>query len=290
MSAADVAGVMERIAGGSTLEGLTQLFQLEGSDPLTRLNQALYAPARDPDTPIVQEEIERLQSQLIGASGKERAVILYNLGCLALFMDEIADARMYFQESLNLAPGFLPSRHNLGYTAELLAEIAEAERLYGEVLEQSPEFILSRLSLALVKLNQGQRDAALAELHSLAERMPGDASIALYLSRALLTSGIVSDAAEVLTLLGDVPGWEQYPDLRECSAYASYLLHEIPEAEAEFRRLLDEDEGNQFARIGLMRILAERDAIVELIPHAEALDAAAPTDESSHLLGMLKQG
>jgi len=109
----------------------------------------------------------------------------------------------------------------------------------------------------------------------------------LYLSRGILASGDPSEAAEVLTLMGDPQSWQSFPDLRECYAYASFLLNELPEAEKHFRALLEEDQSNQFARVGLMRILAGREAWEELASHAESLHAAAPTEKSAALVERL---
>jgi len=146
---------------------------------------------------------------------------------------------------------------------------------------------LSRLNMALIDLELGRREAGLTALRQLVSEQPGNPSLVLHLCRAVLATADPSGAAEVPLLLGDLPDWQQYPDLRECHAFASFLLNELPEAEAAFRSLLEEDPGNQFARVGLMRILAGREAWEELASHAETLHAAMPTDQSSALVEKL---
>jgi predicted Zn-dependent protease len=289
MTANGLTKVFEMIAAGNTLEALRQIYALGDADDLVRLNRALYAPAREGGENLLQQERERLLAQLSRAAGRDRAVVLYNLGCLSLAEDEVIEARLYFRQALDAWPEYLPARHNLAHTEDLLAEEDEAEVLYREVLAAMPGMALSRLNLALIDLELGRREAGLAALRALLSEQPRNPSLALYLCRGLLASASPSDAAEVLSLLGELPDWERYPDLRECHAYASFLLNELTEAEAAFRRLLDEDQSNQFARVGLMRILSGREAWDELASHAESLHAAAPSEQTAALLERLNE-
>jgi predicted Zn-dependent protease len=270
------------------LEALKALYELPTDDALARLNRALYASAADPEAEeTIQGERERLLGQLGSSGGRQRAAILHNLGCLSLAQDEIAEARTQFQNALEASPDYLPARHNLAHAADILAEEGEARVLYREVLDANPDLALSRVNLALIDLELGERESGLAALRSLAAEQPENPTLALHLCRGLLASGNPSDAAEVLSVLGGLPGWERYPDLRECHAFASLLLNERDEAERIFRSLLQEDDGNQFARTGLMRILAGREAWKELAAHAETLHAAAPTERTAELLRRL---
>jgi len=287
MAAVGMTDVLELMSSGNTLEALRHLYALGDSEPLARLNRALYAAARDGNDALLMEERERLLVLLTRASGEARAVILYNLGCLALAEDEVVEARLYFRQALAAWPEYLPARHNLAHTCDLLAEEDEAVELYQQVLAAMPEMALSRLNLALIDLELGRRESGLASLRQLLSEQPGNPSFTLHLCRAILATANPSEAAEVPTLLGELNDWQRFPDLRECHAFASYLLNELSEAEAAFRGLLDDDPNNQFARVGLMRILAGREAWQELSSHAEALHAAAPTDQTAHLIQQL---
>jgi len=203
---------------------------------------------------------------------------------LSLAQDEIAEARVHFHNALLAAQDYLPSRHNLAHAADILAEEDAARVLYREVLDADPALALSRVNLALIDLELGQRESGLSALRELLGEQPSNPTLALHLCRGLLASGKPADAAEVHSILGAIAGWERFPDLRECHAYASLLLNENAEAESMFRALLAEDDGNQFARTGLMRILASREAWPELAAHAETLHAALPTDRTAELL------
>jgi predicted Zn-dependent protease len=289
MADAGMTGVLDLISSGDTLEALSQLYALGESDPLARLNRVLYTPDHANAEALLSEERERLLGVLSRSEGHPRAVVLYNLGCLALAEDEVVEARLYFRQALEQWPEYLPARHNLAHTSDLLAEEDEAEVLYDQVLGARPEMALSRLNLALIDLELGRRDKGMEGLRQLVAEQPRNPSLVLYLCRAILATGNPSDAAEVPDLLAGLGDWQRYPDLRECHAYASYLLNELAEAETAFRGLLDEDPNNQFARVGLMRILAGQEAWSDVASHAEALHAAAPTEQSANLVQRLTE-
>jgi predicted Zn-dependent protease len=274
----------ELIAAGNTLEGLRRLYELPPDDALARLNRVLYAPGAPGAEDTIYAERERLLGLLASSAGHERAVVLHNLGCLSLAQDEIAEARVHFHNALLAAEDHLPSRHNLAHAADILAEEDAARVLYREVLDADPSLALSRVNLALIDLELGQRESGLSGLRTLVAEQPANPTLALHLCRGLLASGNPADAAEVHAILGGLADWELFPDLRECYAFASLLLNEKAEAEAMFRALLAEDDGNQFARTGLMRILASRETWPELAAHAETLHAAMPTDRTGELL------
>lgn len=290
MTDTGITQVLERIAAGNTLEALESLYSLPGSeDRLTAVNRVLYSPRKEEEEqPAVQEEWERHQRLLQELEGVERAPVLYNLGCLALYRDETVDARLYFQEALEADPALIPARHNLAYTTELLADWDEAERGYRQVLEQAPDFVLSRLNLGLLLLQAGRTDEGVALLRALHGGYPENPSLALYLSRALLRTGEPGPAKEVLGLLDALPDWTRYPDLGECHAYARFLAGDVDDAEQEFRSLLWDDDHNAFARLGLMHILAARGDNQELASHALKLHAAQPSEDTANLLDRLQ--
>jgi tetratricopeptide (TPR) repeat protein len=284
MAATGFDHALELIASGNTLEGLRELYELPAGDPLASLNRVLYAPGEPGAEDTIQDERERLLGRLAASSGRGRAVVLHNLGCLCLAQDEIAEARVHFRNALAAAEDYLPSRHNLAHAADILAEEDDARVLYYQVLDADPALALSRVNLALIDLELGQRESGLAALRTLVGEQPANPTLALHLCRGLLASGNPPDAAEVLTIIGAIGGWERFPDLRECYAFASLLLNERAEAESMFRGLLAEDDNNQFARTGLMRILAAQEAWPELATHAETLHAATPTGGTAELL------
>lgn len=289
MTESAITGVLRLIVAGNTLEALSRLFRLPDDNPLEALNRVLYSHTRESKNPTVLRQIEHHQSQLATATGRARAIILYNLGCLALYQDEIVQAKLYFEQALELLPDWLPIRHNLAFTEELMAEGDQAGRHYAEVIRQNPDFTLSRLNLALLAIQDGRTDEGLATLRQLSETSLDDASLTLYLSRALLHQGTPTDGEEVLGLLENVEDWQRYPDLRECHAFACYLLGRNDEAESAFRALLEDDSYNIFARLGVIKVLCARSEWQELATHAKRLDEVNSTDETRQLLQQLRE-
>ena len=82
--------------------------------------------------------------------------------------------------------------------------------------------------------------------------------------------------------------WEDYPDLRECHAFACYVLGRTDEAEAAFRTLLDEDAYNVFARLGMIKILAAHNDWQQVGEQTKRLHETTPTDSSARLLEQLE--
>lgn len=277
--------VLELIVRGGTLEGQKRLFS-SGSGPeerLDRLNRALYSAGRQ-DEPLLEEEQERLLEQLPKAASSVRPVLLYNLGCIALCNDDILEAKHRFAEVLKLQPGNRFARHNLAYANELLAEYDQARAQYSAVLAQDPGMVLSRMNLALLRLQLGEIDAGLADLRDLHRQFPRNMGILLYLCRALLASGARDDAQAVLELLNGWRDWETYLDLRECHAFALYVLDRLPEAEAAFRALAAADGKNLFARLGLIKVLAARGNFADLGAELERYQALDPPQSVQAIL------
>ncbi|MBI4083354.1 MAG: hypothetical protein HY423_12165 [Candidatus Lambdaproteobacteria bacterium] len=277
------------IGRGDTLTGLDLLFAVpaDGDDPRIALNRTLYAAVRTEGSAIA-EEVDRELGMLNTPDPARRATVLYNLGCFALFQDEVFEARLRFEDVLELRPDHRAARHNLGFAHELMAEYEAAKAEYRRVLEQEPHFTLSRLSLGQLLLLEGSIDQGLHELRALLASDPGNMGAVLYLCRALLGRGGAADVGEVRALLDRHPAWRRFPDLRECHAYAAYLDHDLTSAEQEFRDLLAEDDRNLFARVGLIKSLRAREAYDELRGHAERYHALSASPESKRLVDALR--
>jgi tetratricopeptide (TPR) repeat protein len=276
---------LETMANGDTLEGQKRLFSGEPAptDMLTRLNRCLYGAAeQNPD--LIEDEQERLLEQLPKTRSTAQAVLLYNLGCIALFNDDIQDARQRFAEVMKLEPHNRFSRHNLAYANELLAEYDQAKAHYNAVLAQDPGMILSRMNLALLRLQLGEVDSGLDDLRQLHQEFPRNMGVLLYLCRSLLASGARDDAQAVLELLDRRRDWEEYLDLRECHAFALYVLDKHSEAEAAFRDLVAANGGNLFARLGLIKVLAAQGNFQELRAQLERYQELNPPQSVQSIL------
>ena len=283
--------VLDFISKGNTLEGLNLLFGHAGGggDPLLSLNSALYSPTgRDFAEQVRQAEeahLERLQTR----NDRERGLLLYNLGCFALYRDDIQTAKFRFGEALRLRPEMVQARHNFGYARELMTEIEEAEAEYRRVLEARPDYALSRINLGQILIQEGQREEGLEELRQVVAGQPENIGAALYFCRAILSGGEPEAAREALELLRGRPEWLRYPNLKECLGFAHYLLGEQERAEEIFREMLEENDAHLFPRLGLIKILAAREAHAELFTHVKRYQELSPSPEVADLIAKLEE-
>jgi predicted Zn-dependent protease len=278
--------ILRLICRGDTLEGLRQLLaaRQDGESGARRLNRALYGPSSAANRDRIEQERRSHLARLPAAQGAERALLLHNLGCLALYQDEVLEARERFQEVLSLQPEHRFARHNLAYAEELLAEYDQAQEQYDRVLQQDPGFALSRLNRALLRVQTGDVAAGVADLRAMHENDPDNMGILLYLCRALLTTGNPHDAQAVLDVLEAGSGWVQFLDLRECRSYALFVQGRQEEAEAAFRDLIAAMPGNLFSRLGLIKTLAAQGRFGNLAAELEAYEALQPPESVQALI------
>jgi predicted Zn-dependent protease len=250
---------------------------------LTRINRCLYGGGAD-DAALIDDEEERLLNLLPKKSGAAQAVLLYNLGCIALYDDDIQDAKQRFAEVTKLEPKNRYARHNLAYANELLAEYDQAKAQYTAVLAQDAKMVLSRMNIALLRLQLGEIDTGLDDLRGLHREFPRNMGVLLYLCRSLLASGARDDAQAVLELLERRRDWEEFLDLRECQAFALYVVDKHAEAEDAFRELVSANGSNLFARLGLIKVLAARGNFQELGTQLEEYQALNPPQSVQSIL------
>ena len=284
--------MLDQLREGNTLEAMKLLFGREATHTsgVVAINRALFGTHRPGDTEQIDEAVERHQALLESAEDEQRSTVLYNLGCFALFRDEVLDAHYYFSEAVNARDDHLAARHNLGYTFELMAESDSARQAYEAVLAQDPGYVISRVNLAQLDIAEGNTEQALDTLRELRRDQPTNLGLTLYLCRALLQRGTIADAKEVLTLLASTAKWQTYQDLRECRAFAKFLSGDMDGAEADFRELLTEEATNLFAVAGLVKISAARKDWESLQSFAEQYHALNPCAASQRLLAAYAEG
>jgi tetratricopeptide (TPR) repeat protein len=286
--------ILELIAAGNTLQGQKQLFALPvlpaatSDDTLIALNRALLSPPSEENAAVVQLAKEDHLTRLGSAAGPEVPVLMYNLGCFALYQDDIQEAQVRFQEVLKLDPGNRYARHNLAYTYELMAELAEARSQYEKVAEGPEGVPLSRLNQALVRAEDGDSQGAVDELRALYLGSPQNMGLLLYLCRALLAGANKEGAKEVVSLLDQRKEWLEFLDLWECRAYALYQLGENNEAESAFRELLTASPESLFSRLGLIKTLAVRGNFAELKQELERYASLNPPEDLSAVLALAR--
>lgn len=276
--------ILEQIAAGNTLQGQRLLFSASATNTagkegaLAALNRALLGPAGEENAAYVQKMKEEHEALLGAAKGPEVAVLMYNLGCFALYQDDIQEAQLRFQEVLKLQPDHAYARHNLAYTYELMAELAEARTQYERVASGPKGLPLSRLNQALARSEDGDIEGSVGDLRALYRKDPANMGLLLYLCRALLVGGSKEGAKEAIDLLDRSKEWLEYLDLWECRAYALYVLGQIHEAESAFRELLTTSPESLFARLGLIKTLAARGSFLELKQELERYESLNPPE------------
>jgi tetratricopeptide (TPR) repeat protein len=286
--------IVELIAAGNTLLGQKQLFALPPSatpaadEPLIALNRALLTPPDEANAERVQQAKEEHLARLPTARGAALALLQFNLGCIALYQDEVQEAQTRFGEVVKLDPDHRYARHNLAYTCELMADLSEARANYARIVHRPDDLALSRLNLALVRGEEGDASGCADGLRALHRRDPGNMGVLLYLCRALLANKTQADAQEVVDLLRPGKEWAEFLDLCECRAYALYVLGETEAAESAFRELLAAGEESLFARLGLIKALAAQGNFPALKEELERYQALNPPENLSAVLALAR--
>ena len=283
------AQVLGLIRQGNTLAGLQRLLaapthELSGAAALNRILYALPSPANQQQ--VVREKA-RLHALITQGGEQVQPGWLFNLGCIALYDDEILNAHYYFSEVLRLAPGHLAARHNLAYTLELMADVDEAQVQYGQVLAADPQFLLCRVNLALLDLSAERADAGILALEELHAAHPDNLGLLLYLCRARLTRRAPGDARAVTALLGEGTASRDYQDLAECHAFACYLAEDYMAAEQAFQALLAQSPHSLFAVTGMLRVAFARKDHSTLRQYAQRYQALHPDNKAAALLAAL---
>ena len=275
---------LHKLVQANTLEGINELMTGSGDgDQRFDINRALYS-----DDEASRELVEQVQSQIFtelsAAEGRQKATLLYNLGCFSLHQDDIQDAILRFSETLSEEPKNMMAQHNLAYAYELSAEYEKAGDEYEKVMAQNPNSNISRLNLALMRIQARDFNGGLEELQELHSEEPNNIGVILYLCRGLIARGAEGDLEEVLEILEHQPDKDKFLDLKECRAFALFQIGRIDEAETAFTSLLEENEQNQFARMGLMKVAALNSDFNGLKEHAMIYQALDPSDDLEKLL------
>jgi tetratricopeptide (TPR) repeat protein len=253
------------------------------------INAILFFPESGDPQGRLPEERARQLDLLADAPDPLRAVLLYNLGCIALYEDDILAAKLRFGEAARLSPGHHPSLHNLAHAHELMADFEDARNELERALNVNPGCALTRINLATVYFSMGEGEQGLATLREVAAAEPENMGAALHLCRGLLDFGGQDGAREVRTVLEQRPGWRQYPELMACGAFACFLTEAWEEAQALFQDLLEQDQDSAFARMGMIKVLAAREDFEQLLPHLERYQQSHPNPSLGHIIEKIRE-
>jgi tetratricopeptide (TPR) repeat protein len=232
------------------------------------------------------------------------------IGLILVDLEKYADARNAFARAIQANPDFAEAHYNMSFTLSNLGDFAAALRETKRALALDPMYTPQKLELAIelpheeIRLTVAppitEKDEKLehvedfhfdpAIIEELFAAKPvrrqtpiaNDATAGFSLARDLITKGLYDRAqgeiARVLSRGGDkVLGLVLAGD-----GFAAQGLH--GEALERYRRALEMDESNSFARQGTARSLLALGRADEARPYAEALVAAGSSDVNLLLL------
>lgn len=293
----DVGEFHKFLGSGNTLEvsrlarlaRQTQSHAGNSGDSCLAINAILFSPEPGDAEGSVAKERARHLKLLEEAPEPLRAVLLYNLGCIALYNDDILAAKLRFGESARINPRHHPSLHNLALAHELMADFEDARNELERALNVNPGCALTRINLAGVYFSTDEWEQGLNTLREVAAADLDNMGAALYLCRGLLEYGGQDGAWEARAVLEQRPGWRQFQQLLACGAYACYLTQAWEEAEALFQELLEQDQGSAFARMGMIKVLAAREEFQALLPQLERYQESHSYPPVAHIIDKIRE-
>ncbi len=243
------------------------------------------------------------------STAPEHPVAWNGIGLILVELDKYADARNAFARAIQANPDFAEAHYNMSFTLSNLGDFASALRETKRALALDPMYTPQKLELAIELPHEEIRltvappitesdettehveefhfDPAIiedlfAEKPVRVQPTTEDPMAGFSLARDLITKGLYDRAqaeiARVLARGGDkVLGLVLAGD-----GFAAQGLH--GEALERYRRALDMDENNSYARQGTARSLLALGRAEEARPYAEALVEAGSTDVNLLLL------
>src|SRR6059058_5486801 len=243
------------------------------------------------------------------SSAPEHPVAWNGIGLILVDLEKYADARNAFARAIQANPDFAEAYYNMSFTLSNLGDFASALRETKRALALDPMYTPQKLELAIelpheeIRLTVAppitEKDESVehvADFHfdpAIIEELfaekparmtpTGQSAMTGYtLARDLITKGLFDRAqgeiARVLARGGDkVLGLVLAGD-----GFAAQGLH--GEALERYRRALEMEESNPYARQGTARSLLALGRADEARPHAEALVTAGSTDVNLLLL------
>jgi tetratricopeptide (TPR) repeat protein len=244
------------------------------------------------------------------AAAPEHPVAWNGIGLILVELEKYSDARNAFARAIQANPDFAEAHYNMSFTLSNLGDFTAALRETKRALELDPMYTPQKLELAIELPHEEIRltvappitekdesvdhvedfhfDPAIIEELFAEKRSrktpypPEDPLAGFALARDLITKGLYDRAqgeiARVLARGGDkVLGLVLAGD-----GFAAQGLH--GEALERYRRALEMDENNTYARQGIARSLLALGRPDEARPYAEALVEAGSTDVNLLLL------
>jgi tetratricopeptide (TPR) repeat protein len=243
------------------------------------------------------------------SSAPEHPVAWNGIGLILVELEKYSDARNAFARAIQANPDFAEAHYNLSFTLSNLGDFSSALRETKRALSLDPMYTPQKLELAIELPHEEIRltvappitetdesvdhvqdfhfdpailEALFAVKPARAEQAAEDAMAGFTLARDFITKGLYDRAqgeiARVLARGGDkIVGLVLAGD-----GFAAQGLH--GEALERYRRALEMEAANPFARQGAARSLLALGRAEEARPYAEALVDAGSTDVNLLLL------
>ena len=243
------------------------------------------------------------------SSAPEHPVAWNGIGLILVELEKYSDARNAFARAIQANPDFAEAHYNLSFTLSNLGDFSSALRETKRALSLDPMYTPQKLELAIELPHEEIRltvappitetdesvdhvqdfhfdpailEALFAVKPARAEQAAEDAMAGFTLARDFITKGLYDRAqgeiARVLARGGDkIVGLGLAGD-----GFAAQGLH--GEALERYRRALEMEAANPFARQGAARSLLALGRAEEARPYAEALVDAGSTDVNLLLL------
>src|SRR6267143_1881795 len=242
-------------------------------------------------------------------SAPEHPVAWNGIGLILVELEKYSDARNAFARAIQANPDFAEAHYNLSFTLSNLGDFSSALRETKRALSLDPMYTPQKLELAIELPHEEIRltvappiteadesvdhvqdfhfdpaiiEALFAVKPARPEQGTEDPMAGFTLARDLITKGLYDRAqgeiARVLARGGD----KGVGLVLAGDGFAAQGLH--GEALERYRRAIDMEELNPYARQGIARSLLALGRPEEARPHAEALVAAGSTDVNLLLL------
>lgn len=196
---------------------------------------------------------------------------LLALGDLALAAGDREEAATWYGRAEALAPEDLPTLLRLAALAEQTGDQAAIGRWLGQAQRAHPDSIEVGVLMGRHRLNQGDRDGALALAAELYARAPQQRQVLEYVVQTELLSGRSEHRYGAVGTL--VRAYPDAPGVRKLAAQSALADDDLDTAIMHLRRAVDLAPTDQLARIALTQaLLAQGD-------YAAALDGALVLQE-----------
>ena len=250
------------------------------------LRSALAAQPQDVELRLALARLLLDLHDLTGATAQFEQVVklqpdhtdaLYSLGLLAMEQRQLNSAESYFRKLIDTGKREQEARFYLGRVLELRGRQDDALDQYG-LVNEGEYWLEAQTRAASVRAQLGDLEGARRQLQGLRLREPSLA-VRLYLveGEILAQAGELQEAMELYDrVLAESP---DNHDVLYARALVAEKLNDLPAAESDLRRIVEQDPDNFHAWNALGYTLADRtDRLQEALGYIEKALALSPEE------------